>query len=218
MYDLRIITGDAKGRRLISPQGRQIRPTSDRVKEAMFDILGDKVPDSDVLDLYAGTGSLGLEAISRGARRSVFIDINKENLRIVNENIKLLKYEKYCEVYNNDSFSGLNILKRRGIRFDIIFVDPPYHKGIVPDALQKIAETSVLKKGGIIVAEHDSRDEVPDISSNLIKHNEALDISSLAETREGKKVFLQSKNFLLMRYKSSVYGGTTISFYKMLEE
>lgn len=188
VWNLRIIAGDAKGRRLLSPQGRETRPTSDKVKESIFNILGDRVPDAEVLDLFAGTGNLGLEAISRGAKSSVFIDINRESIKIIHENIKLLKYEEYCEVYNNDSFSALNILGRRGIRFDIIFVDPPYHKDIVPRVLDKIIETSVLKEYGIIVAEHDSRDEVPDRASNLI------------------------------RYKSSVYGDTTISFYKLLEE
>jgi RNA methyltransferase, RsmD family len=159
---LRIISGDAKGRRLVSPLGNETRPTSDRVKESLFNILGDRVPDSSVLDLFAGTGNLGLEALSRGASHCIFIDNSRESIKVVNQNIDILKYRDYCEVYDKDALSALNILSKRDIRFNIIFLDPPYHKEIVPQCLEKIELLKLLSSNGIIVAEHDIRDEIPE--------------------------------------------------------
>lgn len=181
---MRIIAGDAKGRRLFTPSGREVRPTSDRVKESLFNILGEAVPGAVVLDLFAGTGNLGLESLSRGAERSIFIDNSRDSIRIVNDNIRNLKYEEYCEVYNNDALSALAVLKKRQIIFDIIFVDPPYSREIIPEILRKITELDLLNDKGIIAAEHDIKDKLPDRILNIIK------------------------------YKSSVYGDTILSFYK----
>lgn len=188
---MRIIAGDAKGRRILSPEGKDTRPTSDKVKESMFNILGSKVPDSKVLDLYAGTGNLALEAISRGAQSAVLIDRSRESIKIIHQNIKLLNYGEYCEVYNNDAIPALNILHRRGLSFDIIFLDPPYHKNILPEVIETIWSLNLLKSTGIIVAEHDTRDVLPD---NI-------------------------KDFVMV--KKALYGDTRLSFYvlmKSLEE
>lgn len=184
---MRIIAGDAKGRRIITPTGRNIRPTADRVKESLFNILGEKVPDSLVLDLFAGTGNLGLESLSRGAKLSIFIDFNKESIRIINENIKLLKYEGASEVYHNDAYGALNILAKRKMKFDIIFVDPPYHKDIVPAVIHKISELDLIDTAGIIAVEHDVNDRLPDSISNMTS------------------------------CKSSTYGDTMLTFYRMIE-
>jgi 16S rRNA (guanine966-N2)-methyltransferase len=185
---LRIIAGEAKGRSIISPLSKGTRPTSDRVKESLFNILGSRIPDSKVLDLFAGTGNLGLESISRGAEHCIFIDNNKESIKTIYENIRLLKYEGFCEVYLNDALSALSVLHRRGLVFDIIFVDPPYHMDMIPGIIECIMSTSILKEGGIIAAEHDTKDIVPDNILNAVK------------------------------FKSSVYGDTILSFYKTLEE
>lgn len=185
---MRIIAGDAKGRRITTPSGRDTRPTSDRVKESLFNILGDRVPDAVVLDLFAGTGNLGLESLSRGAKLSIFIDFNRDSIKIIKENIKLLKYEGNCEVYHNDAVSALNILAKREIKFDIIFVDPPYHKELVPAVIDKISELDLMKGSGIIAAEHDVKDCLPDRISNMIS------------------------------YKSSAYGDTVLTFYRKLEQ
>jgi 16S rRNA (guanine(966)-N(2))-methyltransferase RsmD len=181
---LRIIAGEAKGRRIIAPPGRDIRPTSDRVKESLFNILGDKVPDSVVLDLFAGTGNLGLESLSRGAKLSIFIDSNRESIKLIYENIKLLKFEEACEVYHNDASSALTILNRKGVLFDIIFVDPPYHKNMVPVVINKISELGLLKDDGVIAAEHDVKDLLPDRISDIVS------------------------------YKTSIYGDTGLTFYR----
>lgn len=181
---MRIIAGEARGRRIFTPTGRETRPTTDRVKESIFNILGSKVPEARVLDLFAGTGNLGLESISRGANHCIFVDNSREAVKLVRENIALLKYEDYTEVYNNDALSALDVLKKRSINFNIIFLDPPYHKDIVPVVLNKIIETDTIAGEGIIVAEHDNKDPVPETISYLV------------------------------RFKWSVYGTTTVSFYK----
>lgn len=183
---MRIIAGDAKGRKLLTPSGRLTRPTSDRVKESLFNILGSRVPDARVLDLFAGTGNLGLEAISRGAQFCIFVDNNKDAVKLVRENIAFLKYEDYCEVYNNDAIIALDILGKRGIRFDIIFLDPPYKKDLIPVLIKKILETDIIEENCIIAAEHDLKDETPEVISGL------------------------------NRIRSVVYGNTAISFYRKL--
>lgn len=183
MKTLRIIAGEARGRRIITPTGIQTRPTSDRVKESMFNILGDRVPGSKVLDLFAGTGSLGLESISRGAQSCVCIDNSKESIKVIYQNINMLKFEEYCEVYHNDAFSALSILGRKDRKFNIIFVDPPYHKEIVPLVLKKITDIGIIEGKGVIVSEHDSKDSVPEKISDLV------------------------------RFKSVLYGDTALSFY-----
>lgn len=184
---MRIIAGDARGRRIISPEGKDTRPTSDRVKESLFNILGTRVPSSKVLDLFAGTGNLGLEALSRGAESCIFIDNNSNSIRVIHENIRLLKYEDLCEVYNNDVISAIRILNRRDIKFDIIFADPPYHKNILPDVLKELSDNDVIKIGGVVVTEHDKKDVLPQSIKDL------------------------------SIYKSSIYGDTVLSFYMKAE-
>jgi 16S rRNA (guanine(966)-N(2))-methyltransferase RsmD len=164
---MRIIAGDAKGRRLFSPSGRDTRPTSDLVKGSLFNILGNRVLDAKVLDLFAGTGNLGVEAISRGALSCVFIDNSRESIKIVHQNINMLKYSQFCEVYDNDSIDALRILSRRNLKFNIIFIDPPYHKDIIPQCLKKIGELGLLENKGIIAAEHDIKDVLPDEMAGL---------------------------------------------------
>jgi 16S rRNA (guanine(966)-N(2))-methyltransferase RsmD len=137
------------------------------VKGDLFNILGERVLDAKVLDLFAGTGNLGLEAISRGALSCVFIDNNRESIKIVHQNIEMLKYGELCEVYDNDSFEALRILSRRNLKFNMIFIDPPYHKDIIPRCLQKIGEFNMLEDEGIIAAEHDIKDVLPDEAAGL---------------------------------------------------
>lgn len=182
---MRIIAGEAKGRRIIAPEGRETRPTSDRVKEALFNILMNELPEASVLDLFAGSGNLSLEALSRGAAHCTMVDSSRESVRIIHKNTEMLKYQNLCEVYENDANSALDALSRRSIRFDIVFLDPPYHKDMIPACIEKISKYSLLEDGGVIAAEHDIRDELSE--------------------RIG--------NFEL--YKRSVYGDTILSFYNM---
>lgn len=160
---MRIITGTAKGRKIKAPEGLNTRPTSDRVKESLFNILNNKVNinGAKVLDLFAGTGNLGLEALSRGALNCIFVEHDKKTYNILNENIKTLGFNDIAKVYNQDSFAFLDFLNKLKQKFDIIFLDPPYGKGFIEKAIALIISYDLIEKGGIIIGEYDEGDEMP---------------------------------------------------------
>ena len=137
---MRIITGSARGCRLKTPQGQETtRPTADRVKESVFNILGSMVQDRRVLDLFAGTGNLGLEALSRGAAAAVFADRTTADL--IRENARRTRLEDRVQVLSGDVFAILRRLEAQGERFSLIFCDPPYHKGLWQQALAAIGSS-----------------------------------------------------------------------------
>lgn len=156
---MRVITGRYKGRKLAAPAGRDIRPTSDKVKEALFSILTDRIYGSRVLDLFAGTGALGIEALSRGAEYCVFGDSSREGLRLVRENLEHCQVEEKIRVIPGDYRKTLRNL---GEEFDIILMDPPYSGGMLPEAFDIIGEEGLLAEDGLIVAEHRREDELPE--------------------------------------------------------
>ncbi|MBA1333805.1 MAG: 16S rRNA (guanine(966)-N(2))-methyltransferase [Firmicutes bacterium] len=153
---MRIIAGCLKGRKLKEPKGRNIRPTADRVKEAVFSIIAFDIQGKRVLDLFAGTGNLGLEALSRGANYSVFVDSSREALTLVKENIKLLGLEDRSDVLFMDAFKSIEYLDRNRDKFDIIFIDPPYREGLYEDIIKKIAVSGIMNEECIVVIEHPS--------------------------------------------------------------
>ncbi len=158
---MRVISGRSKGILLKSPAGMNTRPTADRVKEAMFSIIQFKLPAADVLDLFAGTGQLGIEALSRGARNADFVDASKDACRVVSENIKKVGYESISGIYQSDY---LTFLKNCRKKYDIIFLDPPYAEVFLENALKIIAEIDILHSGGIIMTERPLGKELsPDI-------------------------------------------------------
>ena len=157
---MRIIAGKARGRKLLPPDTMETRPTLDRVKEAMFSIIQNYVPESVVVDVFAGTGSLGLEAASRGAKEVYLIDKSNTTFPILKKNIENLKFEEFCFPLNLDSYDALNMLSNKGKVFDIIFIDPPYCKEMIPKAIEIIKEKNLLKKDGIIVTKIDSIEEI----------------------------------------------------------
>jgi 16S rRNA (guanine966-N2)-methyltransferase len=154
---MRVISGSCKGRKLVQIHGQQIRPTSDRVKEAVFNILGQKVKQSRVLDLFAGTGALGIEALSRGADHATFIDIDCNTIH---------KNLEHCGFKENSSVISCNIIK--GLipenlflqQYDLIFIDPPYNKGYIEQTLEKEVFTDLLTKDGIIIAEQSCKESL----------------------------------------------------------
>lgn len=166
-FEMRIITGSAKGIRLNAPRGLETRPTTDRVKESVFNILGDIVVDAQVLDIFAGTGNLGLEALSRGATAAVFIDSSIESIKIIKENAKRTKLIEQTEVYRNDVIRALERFVETSRSFDLIFCDPPYNKGLVEIVLEKIENNSILNPQGILVIEHSKHEKITDQWSNL---------------------------------------------------
>ena len=155
---MRVITGKARGVQLKTPDGMTTRPTSDRVKEAMFSIIQFEIPGARVLDLFGGTGQLGIEALSRGAKSAVFVDAGEPACRLIRENLKRTRLENDGKVIRADY---LDYLKRCKETFDIIFLDPPYAEVFLENALKCIAEIDILQSGGIIVTERPVGKELP---------------------------------------------------------
>ncbi len=151
---MRVISGIAKGTKLETLNGNNTRPTLDRVKEALFNILQQNILDAVVLDLFSGSGALGIEAISRGAKFSIMCDKSNEAIRIIERNIKKTHFEENTKIIKNDYIKALNSLQE--YKFDIIFIDPPYEAKYGVDAINKIIELNLLSKNGIIVLETDN--------------------------------------------------------------
>lgn len=185
---MRIIAGKAKGRKLIPPATMETRPTMDRVKEAMFSMILGYVPNAVAIDIFAGTGSLGLEAASRGAKEVYLIDKSPITFPLLKENIENLKFGEFCFPLNMDSYEALRGLAKKGKIFNLIFIDPPYCKEMIPEAMKIIKENNLLEKDGLIVTKIDTIEE---------KYEGYEDI-----------VLTQSRK----------YGNTTVCFYKYKED
>lgn len=183
---MRIIAGKARGRKLISPATMETRPTLDRVKEAMFSTIQGYIPNAVVIDVFAGTGSLGLEAASRGAKEVYLVDKSPVTFPLLKENIENLKFNEFCYPLNMDSYDVLRMLNRNGVKFDLIFIDPPYCKEMIPEAMKIIEENDMLQEDGLIVTKIDSIEEI-------YSGYKGIELS-----------------------KSKKYGNTTVCFYKYL--
>ena len=185
---MRVIAGKARGHKLISPEGMDVRPTSDRVKESMFNIIQKKLVDSVVVDFFSGTGNLGIEALSRGAAKAYFIDKSPNSIKIIRENLEKTRLDPFAEVINQESELAVNTLVAKKVQADVIFMDPPYLKGFEDLMLQRIAEYELLTSDGIIVIEHDKTTEIRDEIDKFT------------------------------RYRRNDYGNTSVSFYCYREE
>lgn len=155
---MRVITGKARGVQLKTPNGQLTRPTTDRVKEALFSIIQFEIPGAAVLDLFGGTGQLGIEALSRGAKSATFVDAREEACKLIRENLKRTKLEQDAKVVRADY---MDYLKRSQGTYQIIFLDPPYAEVFLENALNCITEIDILRQGGIIVAERPLGKELP---------------------------------------------------------
>lgn len=185
---MRIIAGLAKGRKLLSPESMVTRPTLDRVKESMFNILQNKTYGSNVLDAFAGTGSLGLEAASRGASHCYLIDKSPETYPLLKQNIINLKFDDICSSFNDDTYEVIKRLGENKEVFDIIFIDPPYAKDMIPLAVDLVDKYNMLASNGVIVTKIDSKEIIYEGSKNIVL------------------------------YDKRKYGNTTICFYKGKED
>ncbi len=169
---MRIITGSARGCRLKTPKGAEVtRPTADRVKESLFNILGQMVAGRKVLDIFAGTGNLGLEALSRGAESAVFVD--KATAKLIAENLQLTRLQEKGIVRSGDVFAELSRQAAGKAEFSLIFCDPPYHRGLWQQALRQIdASDGLMAENGILVVEHGAEEnEIPELSRLQLVHN-----------------------------------------------
>lgn len=178
----------AKGHKLKTLKGDNTRPTADRVKESVFNIINDLLFEATVLDLFSGTGNLGIEALSRGATKAIFVDKSRECVDIINQNLVHTKLEGKATVILSDAMNFLQGRGREKSFYDVIFLDPPYLKNHIESILESIAKNEVLNKEGIVVVESDIKDNLPE---NILE---------------------------LSLYRSQKYGDTIVSFYKRLIE
>ena len=155
---MRVITGKARGVQLKTPQGSQTRPTADRVKEALCSIIQFDIPGAKVLDLFGGTGQLGIEALSRGASGAVFVDAREDACKLIRENLHKTRLEQGTRVVRSDY---MEYLRRCNEQFDVIFLDPPYAEVFLENALKKLTEIDILQSGGIIIAERPVGKDLP---------------------------------------------------------
>jgi 16S rRNA (guanine(966)-N(2))-methyltransferase RsmD len=155
---MRVISGTARGRKLKEPEGHAIRPTTDMVKEAIFNIIQFDIEGRLILDLFAGTGQLGIEALSRGAASAVFVDESIDAVRLIRDNIKHMGFEDKATVAKGEAIA----FTKTGGKFDVIFLDPPYNTGLLEKALQNIIEFDMLKENGIIICETNVERQMPD--------------------------------------------------------
>lgn len=163
---MRVITGTARGRRLKTPENYDIRPTTDNVKESVFNIVQFDIEGRRVLDLFAGTGQLGIECLSRGAESVVFVDKSRDALNIVRDNLKTCGFK--AQVVQEDAESFL----RHCGKFDLIFVDPPYDSGLYAPVLRAVNTFDILSDGGIIVCEARREERLPDMDAPYLKSRE----------------------------------------------
>ena len=183
LTDVRIIAGTAKGIRLKTPKGMNTRPTADRVKESVFGILGVALIDAEVLDLFAGTGNLGLEALSRGAAAATMVDKNIQSVKIMLENAILTDLARAAVICREDVMAALRRLQTTGKSFDLIFCDPPYNLGLAPKVLRELDAIDVLRAGGVFILEHSRHEKLPEELKRIVA------------------------------YRSEFYGETVVSFF-----
>jgi 16S rRNA (guanine(966)-N(2))-methyltransferase RsmD len=186
---VRVIAGLAKGKTLRYPKlskGKRLRPLTGRVKEALFNILVNKNPDARFLDLFAGTGSVGIEALSRGAGLAIFVEFDRKTVQILRENLALTGFTDRAEVYCLDVVKAIKIIDKAKGKFDIIFIGAPYGSPMLEETLKALAVTGLVDDDAVVVAEHSIRDKVSDSYGKLVK------------------------------FRDSRYGDTVLSFYNLV--
>ena len=161
---MRVIAGAYGGRTLKAPPGDSTRPTSDRVRESLFSILGETVQDADVLDLFAGSGALSFECLSRGARHALLFERDRDTARLIRGNAEALGLASTVDIRQEDFLMALTRLQGP---FDLVFLDPPYASGLLEPALMAIGRAGILSDRGILVAEHSSRETLPEAPEGL---------------------------------------------------
>ena len=168
---MKVISGTLKGRNIEGYNIDGTRPTMDRVKESLFATIQNNIKNSVVLDLFAGSGQLGIEAISNGANTCYFIDNNKEVIKVLNKNISNLNIKQNSKVILSDWKKSLNDFANQGIKFDLIFVDPPYDYNVYEKILEKVSTLNLLNENGLIILEH-SNLKFKDVYNNLTLYKE----------------------------------------------
>lgn len=187
---MRIIAGKYKGRRLTSPKGMNVRPTSDRVKESVFSIIQKNIVNANFLDLCSGTGNIGIEALSRGAKQVTFLDRNPVSLKLIRQNLKICGIEisgTQVQVIAKDVYKGIKNLHSQLETFELIYFDPPYDTNMYNQCLTQISDTKLLNQAGILLIEHH------------------------------KKTVLPTRIGLLTQEGQRLYGDTCVSLFRSIE-
>lgn len=168
---MRVIAGTYKGRCLKTIKGKQTRPTTDKIKESFFHMIGPYFNGGICLDLFAGSGALGIEAISRGMEKAIFIEKNLKAIKIIHENVKSLGLYDKVEIYRTDAYRALQILKKKKLQFHLILLDPPYKQININDYITFIINNKLLIENGLIYYEHEAMNGNPkvDLKLNVIK-------------------------------------------------
>jgi len=170
---MRVISGVAKGRRLKAPFGTAIlRPTSDKVREAVFDIIGPEIEDSRFLDLFCGTGAVGIEALSRGARGVVFVDNKSSAIDLLKDNLSKCGFDKDFEIIQCDALQAIGTLSNRQRRFEYLFLDPPYGSDLILNSLEAVLGGNLLLPNANILVEHSSKRPIPEKITGLVRDKE----------------------------------------------
>lgn len=186
---MRVISGVCKGRPLKAVQGMTTRPTTDKVKESLFNIIGPYFDGGMVLDLFAGSGSLGLEALSRGMDKGIFVEKDPKALQVIKANIQACRMEEESEVLRSDALRSIKMLGGRGLRFDLILMDPPYKVAdTIPAILNEIEANELLSEDGLIICEH------------------------------GEELILPEQIGPFVKYRHEKYGITAISFFERQQQ
>lgn len=168
---MRVIAGSAKGKRLKAPSGKETRPITDMIKEALFNVIGADIKGARFLDLFAGSGSVGIEALSRGATEVVFVDNSPAAVRIIYENLDNCGFEDLYEVYCNDVLRAVTILNKHAAKFDYIYIDPPFTvEGIFMDVMKRLDQADILDPQGSIIIRTRRHKELPAALTRLNKY------------------------------------------------
>ena len=183
---MRIIAGTARSLPLKTIEGPDTRPTTDRIKETLFNILQNDIPNAYFLDLFAGSGQIGLEALSRGALYAVFVDNGRKPVKCIEDNIKNTHFEELSTVYPMDVFSALNQLELKTV-FDVVFMDPPYNKELEKQVLLRLSSSSLINEDSIIVFEANKDTDISYIDSY------GFEIFKIKEYKNNMHVFLRRK-------------------------
>ena len=185
---MRVIGGNARGRQLKVPKGQGLRPTAGRVKESLFGILPHDLSGAKVLDLFAGTGNLTIEALSRGAAEAVLVDSSAQSAKTIRENLRRLGLTNRAKLWTMPATRALRMLARQGETFDLIFIDPPYERRLIEPSLKIIDNETLLRDSGVLIAEHSVREPITLHLENL----------NLTDQRR--------------------YGSTTLSFFRPITQ
>jgi 16S rRNA (guanine966-N2)-methyltransferase len=166
---MRVVSGSCKGKSLKAVPGYSTRPTTDKVKEAIFNMIGPYFEGGLGLDLYAGSGGLGIEALSRGLDQVIFVDRDKNAIQTIHENIHRCGLEQRSEIYRNDAERAIKAVAKRDLKMNYIFLDPPYKKQQLERIMEIISESNLLSENGVIVCEHGTDIEMPKQVNHLVR-------------------------------------------------